>query len=178
MSGRDEDSRWPVQTGGSRLGLHGLDECGVAVACKLVDLGGLLQPLQERDRVLGGRLVGQDDLESPFQRGVLFDMLAELGRCRRCDAAMLGARVGLSMFAETAKPTMAPASTSVRSSSMKHTISPPETSICFRTALSPSSNSPQKFVPAKFARRSRAASLFFLSVSKTSRRRIVCASPP
>ena len=52
----------------------------------------LLQPAQDRDRVLDRRLVDVDRREAPLERGVLLDVLAVLVERRRADTAELAAR--------------------------------------------------------------------------------------
>ena len=57
----------------------------------VVDLVALLQPAQDRDRVLDARLVDHDRLEAALERGVLLDVLAVLVERRRADRAQLAA---------------------------------------------------------------------------------------
>ena len=52
----------------------------------------LLQPAQDRDRVLDRRLIDEDRLETAGERGILFDMLAVLVERRRTDAVQFAAR--------------------------------------------------------------------------------------
>ena len=52
----------------------------------------LAQAAQDRDRVLDARLIDQDRLEAPLERGVLFDVLAVLVERRRADHVQLAAR--------------------------------------------------------------------------------------
>ena len=58
----------------------------------VVHLVALLQPAQDRDRVLDRRLADVDRLEPPLERRVLFDVLAVLVERRRADRAQLAAR--------------------------------------------------------------------------------------
>ena len=58
----------------------------------MVHLIALAQSPQDRDRVLDGRLVDDDRLESAFERGVLLDVLAVLVERRGADAVQLTAR--------------------------------------------------------------------------------------
>ena len=57
----------------------------------MVDLVALLEPAQDRDRVLDGRLADVDRLEAALERGVLLDVLAVLVERRRADGAQLAA---------------------------------------------------------------------------------------
>ena len=52
------------------------------------------QPLEDRHRVINGRLGDEDRLEAPLERGVLLDVLAVLDDGRRADALQLAAREG------------------------------------------------------------------------------------
>ena len=72
--------------------LRGGDRRGVLDADLVVDLVALLEPAQDRDRVLDGRLVDQHRLEAALERGVLLDVLAVLVERRRADGAQLAAR--------------------------------------------------------------------------------------
>ena len=58
----------------------------------VVDLVALLQPAQDRDRVLDARLVDEHRLEPPLERRILLDVLAVLVERRRADRAELAAR--------------------------------------------------------------------------------------
>ena len=71
---------------------RGGDERRVADAHAVVRLVALLQPAQDRDRVLNRRLVDEDRREAALERGVLLDVLAVLVERRRADAAQLAAR--------------------------------------------------------------------------------------
>ena len=53
-----------------------------------------LQPAQDRNGVVGGRLIDRDRLKAPCQRGVFFDIAAVLVGGGRADAAQLTARQG------------------------------------------------------------------------------------
>ena len=68
------------------------DERGVLDADAVVDLVALLQPAQDRDRVLDRGLRDEHRLEAPLERGVLLDALPVLVERRRADAAQLAAR--------------------------------------------------------------------------------------
>jgi hypothetical protein len=57
-----------------------------------VDLVALLEPAEDRDRVLDGRLPDQHRLETPLERRVLLDVLAVLVERRRADGAQLARR--------------------------------------------------------------------------------------
>ena len=70
------------------------DEGGILDADAVVDLVALLEAAQDGDRVLDGGLADEDRLEAPFERGVLFDVLAVFVERRRADAAQLAARQG------------------------------------------------------------------------------------
>ena len=88
------------------------------------------------------------------------------------------ASIGLSMLlASIADSPVAPAPTTVCSSSMKVTTWPSEALISSSTALSRSSNSPRYFAPATIAPRSRAMSRLPRSDSGTSPSTIRWASP-
>src|SRR5262245_37061530 len=52
----------------------------------------LLQPAEDRDRVLDARLLDEHRLEAPFERWVLLDVLAVLVQRGRTDRAELAAR--------------------------------------------------------------------------------------
>ena len=71
---------------------RGGDQRGVLDAHAVVDLVALLEPAQDRDRVLDARLADVDGLEAPLERGVLLDVLPVLVERRRADAAQLAAR--------------------------------------------------------------------------------------
>ena len=71
---------------------RGGDERRVLDANAVVDLVSLLQPAQDRDRVVHRRLRDEHGLEAPLERGVLLDSLAVLVERRRADAAELAAR--------------------------------------------------------------------------------------
>ena len=58
----------------------------------VVDLVALLQPAQDRDRVLDGRLADGDRLEAALQGGVLLDVFRVLVERRRADRAQFAAR--------------------------------------------------------------------------------------
>ena len=58
----------------------------------MVHLVALLQPAQDRDRVLDRRLAHVDLLEAALERGVLLDVLAVLVERGRADHAQLAAR--------------------------------------------------------------------------------------
>ena len=60
----------------------------------VVDLVPLLQPAEDRDRVLDRRLADEDRLEPAFEGGVLLDVLAVLVERRGADAAELAAGQG------------------------------------------------------------------------------------
>src|SRR6266571_4592346 len=88
------------------------------------------------------------------------------------------ASIGLSMLLASIAPSpVAPAPTTVCSSSMKVMTAPPASLISFRTALSLSSNSPRYFAPATIAPRSRATSRLPRRDSGTSPATTRCASP-
>ena len=71
---------------------RGGDQRGVLDAHAVVHLVALLQPAQDRDRVLDRRLAHVHLLEAPLERGVLLDVLAELVERGRADHAQLAAR--------------------------------------------------------------------------------------
>ena len=78
------------------------------------------------------------------------------------------ASIGFSMLAASTAPSAAPAPTIVCSSSMKRTISPSDSLISVRTALSRSSNSPRYFEPARSAPMSSAQTRLPFKPSGTS----------
>ena len=74
------------------VGEHrGRDERRVLDAHAVVHLVALLQPAQDRDRVLDRRLAHVDLLEAALERGVLLDVLAVLVERGRADQAQLAA---------------------------------------------------------------------------------------
>src|SRR3546814_8219118 len=60
----------------------------------MVQLIFLLDPAQDRNRILDRRLADEDGLEAPLERGVLLDMLAIFVERRRADAVELAACQG------------------------------------------------------------------------------------
>ena len=68
------------------------DERRVLDADLVVDLVALLEPAQDRDRVLDRRLAHVHGLEAPLERRVLLDVLAVLVERGRADRAQLAAR--------------------------------------------------------------------------------------
>ena len=72
--------------------LHRPDDRRVGDAYAVMQFVAALQPAQDRHRVLGGRLVDRDRLETPGERCVLLDVAAVFVRRRRADAAQLAAR--------------------------------------------------------------------------------------
>ena len=70
---------------------RGRDERRVLDAHAVVHLVALLQPAQDRDRVLDRRLAHEHLLEAALERGVLLDVLAVLVERRRADHAQLTA---------------------------------------------------------------------------------------
>ena len=70
---------------------RGGDERGVADPDAVMRLVALLQPAQDRDRVLDRRLVDEHGREAALERGVLLDVLAVLVERRRADTAQLAA---------------------------------------------------------------------------------------
>ena len=73
-----------------RQGRRG-DERRIGDPDAVVDLVALAQAAQDRDRLLDRRLVDEDLLEAPLQRGVLLDVLAVLVERRRADRVQLAA---------------------------------------------------------------------------------------
>ena len=69
----------------------GGDDRRVLDAHAVMHLVALLEPAQDRDRVLHARLADHDRLEPPLERGVLLDVLAVLVERRRADGAQLAA---------------------------------------------------------------------------------------
>ena len=65
------------------------DERGVGDPDAVVDLVPLAQAAQDADRLLDRRLVDEDRLEAPLERGVLLDVLAVLVERRRADGVQL-----------------------------------------------------------------------------------------
>ena len=70
---------------------RGGDERGVRDPDAVVDLVALAQAAQDRDRLLDRRLVDEDRLEAPLERGVLLDVLAVLVERGRADRVQLAA---------------------------------------------------------------------------------------
>ncbi len=68
------------------------DDRGVRDLDLVVDLVALLEPAQDRDRVLDARLVDEHLLEAALERRVLLDVLAVLVERGRADAVQLAAR--------------------------------------------------------------------------------------
>ena len=68
------------------------DERRVGDAHAVVHLVALAQAAQDRDGLLDRRLVDEDRLEAPLERGVLLDVLAVLVERRRADRVQLAAR--------------------------------------------------------------------------------------
>ena len=68
------------------------DQGRVEDAHAVMDLVTLLQPAQDGDGVLDARLIDDDRLETAFQRGVLFDVLAVFVERGRADGAQFAAR--------------------------------------------------------------------------------------
>ena len=87
------------------------------------------------------------------------------------------ASIGLSICDASIAPSLAPAPTTVWSSSMNSTMVPFDSVISFSTALRRSSNSPRYFAPATSAPMSRPKMRLFFSPSGTSPRTMRCASP-
>src|SRR5439155_16196970 len=117
------------------------DECRVLDPDTVVDLVALLEPAEDRDRVLDARLPDEHRLEAPLERGVLLDVLPVLVERRRADRAQLSASEHrLQQVPRVHRALGRPAPTIVWSSSMNVTISPSLSAISFRTALSRSSN--------------------------------------
>ena len=71
---------------------RGRDERRVLDPHTVVDLVALLQPAEDRDRVVDRRLAHEHLLEAPLERGVLLDVLAVLVERRRADHAQVAAR--------------------------------------------------------------------------------------
>ena len=70
---------------------RGGDQRGVGDADAVVRLVALLEPAQDRDRVLDGRLADVDRLEAALERGVLLDVLLVLVERGGADRAQLAA---------------------------------------------------------------------------------------
>ena len=70
---------------------RGGDQRGVGDADVVVRLVALLEPAQDRDRVLDGRLADVDRLEAALERGVLLDVLLVLVERGGADRAQLAA---------------------------------------------------------------------------------------
>ena len=88
--------RSPCRAGSGRR-CSGRDSVAAAISAAswmrdaVVDLVALLEPAQDRDRVLDGRLADHHGLEAALERGVLLDVLAVLVERRRADGAQLAA---------------------------------------------------------------------------------------
>jgi hypothetical protein len=70
---------------------RGRNQRGVGDVDLVVRLVAVLEPAQDRDGVLDGRLADQDRLEAALQRGVLLDVLAELVQRGGADHPQLAA---------------------------------------------------------------------------------------
>jgi hypothetical protein len=154
------------------------DECGVLDTHLVVNLVALLEPAQDRDRILRARLAHEHRLEAALERRVLLDVLAVLVKGGRPDTAKLAtSQHRLEMLPASTEPSAAPAPTIVCSSSMNTTICPSASAISFSTAFIRSSISPRYFDPATIAPMSSETSLRSRSPSGTSPSTILCASP-
>ena len=67
------------------------DKRGVLDSDSVVDLVALLEPTEDGDRILDGRLADEHRLEAALERGVLLDVLAILVERSRTDRAQLAA---------------------------------------------------------------------------------------
>ena len=87
------------------------------------------------------------------------------------------ASIGFSRFEASIAPSLAPAPTTVCSSSMNRMMLPSESVTSFSTAFRRSSNSPRYFAPAISAPRSRPTTRLSFRPSGTSPRTMRCARP-
>ena len=154
------------------------DQRRVLDADLVVHLVALLEPAQDRDRVLDA---------SARRRSTGWKRRSSAGSfsmCLRYSSSVVAptarssprASIGLSMLPASIAPSAAPAPTIVCSSSMKTMIWPSASAISLRTALSRSSNSPRYLEPATSAPRSSATSAPVAQRTRAHRRRR-CAGP-
>ena len=131
---------------------RGRDERRVLDADAVVDLVALLEPAQDRDRVLDRRLRDEHRLEAPLERGVLLDPLPVLVERRRADAAQLAARErGLEQVRRVHRALgRAGADDGVQLVDEEDDL-PCRASTSLSTAFRRSSNSPRNFAPATSA---------------------------
>ena len=158
---------------------RGRDERGVLDADAVVHLVALLQPAQDRDRVLDRRLrrrtpAGSDARARRPSRCTCGTRRASSRRSRRSSPR---ASIGLIMLPASTAPSAPPAPTSVCSSSMNVMISPSESAISLSTALNRSSNSPRYFAPATIEPMSSATTRLLRRPSGTSPSTMRRASP-
>ena len=146
------------------------DERAVGDPHAVVQLVFLLEPAQDRDRVLDRRLADEHRLEAPLQRGVLLDILAIFVERGRADAVQLAARQrGLEQVARRpSRLRPCPAPISVCISSMNRMMSPSAPLTSSSTPFSRSSNSPRYLAPAIRLPMSSAISRRSLRLSGTS----------
>ena len=72
---------------------HGrADQCAVLNLHMVIVLIALFQAAENRDRILYGRLIHENRLETPLERRILFNVLPVLVKGRRTDAVELAAR--------------------------------------------------------------------------------------
>ena len=145
----------------------------------MVDLVALLEPAQDRDRVLDRRLADEHRLEAALERGVLLDVLAVLVERRRADRAQLAAREHRLEQVGGVDRALggAGADDRVQLVDEQDDLCPAASAISLSTAFSRSSNSPRYFAPATSAPRSSATTRRSRSPSGTSPATIRWASP-
>jgi hypothetical protein len=120
----------------------------------VVVLVAVAQALEDLHALLDRRLVDDDLLEAPLERGVALEVLAVLVERRGADGLQLAAGEGrLEDGGRVDRALAAPAPTRLWSSSMNRMMSP-RWVISFITFLRRSSNSPRYFEPATRAARS------------------------
>ena len=109
----------------------------------------LLEPAEDRDRVLDRRLADEDRLKPPRQGRVLstcFRYSSRVVAPMQCSSPR--AKAGFSRFEASIAPSPLPAPTKVCISSMNRMMAPAAAVTSFSTAFSRSSNSPRYFAPA------------------------------
>ena len=155
------------------------DQRGVLDAHAVVHFVLLVQPAQDRDRVLDARLIDEHRLEAPFERRILLDVLAVLVERRRADHVQFAARQHrLEQIAGVHRAFgLAGADDGVQFVDEEHDLRLRSSATSLSTALRRSSNSPRYFAPAISAPMSSETMRLFFSPSGTSPRTMRCASP-
>ena len=145
----------------------------------VVHLVALLQPAQDRDGVLDGRLVDEHRLEAALEGGVLLDVLAVLVERGGADAVQLAAGQHRLEQVAGVHRALGPAGADdgVQLVDEQDDLRPATRCTSFSTALSRSSNSPRYLAPAISAPMSSATMRLSFSPSGTSPRTMRWARP-